>query len=144
MCEGVEYRSATFDPFLDLSLEITKAQTLTRALQHFTAEEVLDGDNRYRCPKNNKLVSVGQKGLWWLAATWGSVLLACCESARWSASHQDRQHRASVVSLTVCCSKLALCWLCISVRMSEGFWACCAFCRSGRTSASASRTRPTC
>jgi hypothetical protein len=59
VCEGVEYRSATFDPFLDLSLEITKANTLTRALQHFTAEEVLDGDNRYRCPKNNKLVSVG-------------------------------------------------------------------------------------
>lgn len=57
VCEGVEYRSATFDPFLDLSLEITKANTLTRALQHFTAEEVLDGDNRYRCPKNNKLVS---------------------------------------------------------------------------------------
>lgn len=60
VCEGVEYRSATFDPFLDLSLEITKANNLTRALQHFTAEEVLDGDNRYRCPKNNKLVSAGR------------------------------------------------------------------------------------
>jgi ubiquitin carboxyl-terminal hydrolase 36/42 len=57
VCEGVEYRSSTFDPFLDLSLEITKANNLNRALQHFTAEEVLDGDNRYRCPKNNKLVS---------------------------------------------------------------------------------------
>jgi ubiquitin carboxyl-terminal hydrolase 36/42 len=57
VCEGVDYRSATFDPFLDLSLEITKANSLARALQHFTAEEVLDGDNRYRCPKNNKLVS---------------------------------------------------------------------------------------
>lgn len=62
VCEGVEYRSATFDPFLDLSLEITKANNLARALQHFTAEEVLDGDNRYRCPKNNKLVSFGLEG----------------------------------------------------------------------------------
>lgn len=58
VCEGVDYTSATFDPFLDLSLEINKASSLSRALQHFTAEEVLDGDNRYRCPKNNKLVSV--------------------------------------------------------------------------------------
>jgi ubiquitin carboxyl-terminal hydrolase 36/42 len=55
-CDGVDYTSSTFDPFLDLSLEITKAHSLTRALQHFTAAEVLDGDNKYRCPKNNKLV----------------------------------------------------------------------------------------
>lgn len=57
-CEGVDYTSSTFDPFLDLSLEINKASSLTRALQHFTAAEVLDGDNRYRCPKNNQLVGV--------------------------------------------------------------------------------------
>jgi ubiquitin C-terminal hydrolase len=59
-CEGVDYTSSTFDPFLDLSLEITKAHSLTRALQHFTAAEVLDGDNKYRCPKNNKLVRAQQ------------------------------------------------------------------------------------
>ncbi|KAI8462774.1 MAG: hypothetical protein J3K34DRAFT_372984 [Monoraphidium minutum] len=55
-CEGVDYESSTYDPFLDLSLEINQASTLQRALQHFTAAEVLDGDNRYRCPKNGKLV----------------------------------------------------------------------------------------
>jgi len=41
---------------MDLSLEINRAKTVTRALQHFTAKETLDGDNKYRCPKNNKLV----------------------------------------------------------------------------------------
>lgn len=55
-CEGVAYESSTYDPFLDLSLEINKAPDITKALQRFTAGEVLDGPNRYRCPKNNKLV----------------------------------------------------------------------------------------
>ncbi|MEW5319842.1 MAG: hypothetical protein WDW38_010967 [Sanguina aurantia] len=54
-CEGVDYQSNTYDPFLDLSLEINRAQTLTKALQLFTAAEVLDGANKYRCPTNNKL-----------------------------------------------------------------------------------------
>jgi hypothetical protein len=60
ICEGVDYTSSTFDPFLDLSLEINKANSLSRALQHFTAAEVLDGDNMYRCPVNNKLVSTAK------------------------------------------------------------------------------------
>lgn len=50
--------STVFEPFLDLSLEINRAPTIQRALVAFTAPETLDGDNRYRCPKNNKLVSV--------------------------------------------------------------------------------------
>lgn len=33
-----------------------QAATLQAALQHFTAAEVLDGANRYRCPKNGELV----------------------------------------------------------------------------------------
>lgn len=56
VCEGVDYTSSTYDPFMDLSLEITHAQTLTSALRHFTKSEVLDGANRYRCPKNKQLV----------------------------------------------------------------------------------------
>ena len=55
-CTGVDYESSTYEDFMDLSLEITRAKTVMRALQHFTAKEVLDGDNKYRCPKNNKLV----------------------------------------------------------------------------------------
>ena len=48
--------SRTYEPFLDLSLEINRASTVDRALAAFTAAEVLDGANKYRCPKNNKLV----------------------------------------------------------------------------------------
>jgi len=33
-----------------------QAATLSCALRHFTAPEVLDGDNRYRCPANGELV----------------------------------------------------------------------------------------
>jgi hypothetical protein len=42
----VQYTSSTYDPFLDLSLEISRASTLHSALEHFTAGEILDGDNR--------------------------------------------------------------------------------------------------
>jgi ubiquitin carboxyl-terminal hydrolase 36/42 len=55
-CEGVNYVSNTYDPFLDLSLEINRASTLQRALAHFTAPEVLDGDNKYRW--------AGRQGVW--------------------------------------------------------------------------------
>ncbi len=59
MCEGVDFESSKIDPFLDLSLEVNHASSVLRALQHFTAREVLDGSNKYRCPKNNKLVRGG-------------------------------------------------------------------------------------
>ena len=49
-CTECKYESNTFDPFLDLSLEITNARSVQRALQHFTEKEVLDGANKYRCP----------------------------------------------------------------------------------------------
>ena len=42
--------SNKFDPFLDLSLEIVKADSLHKALAHFTAKEQLDGGARqYQC-----------------------------------------------------------------------------------------------
>uniref|UniRef100_A0A1D1Y4Y7 Ubiquitin carboxyl-terminal hydrolase 23 n=2 Tax=Anthurium amnicola TaxID=1678845 RepID=A0A1D1Y4Y7_9ARAE len=49
-CMQCSYCSNKFDPFLDLSLEIVKADTLCKALSHFTAEEQLDGGERqYQC-----------------------------------------------------------------------------------------------
>lgn len=38
--------SNTYDPFLDLSLEITRAASVEKALARFCAVEVLDGDNK--------------------------------------------------------------------------------------------------
>ena len=45
------FASSTYDPFLDLSLEINRAASLEGALRRFTEAEVLDGDNRYRLPQ---------------------------------------------------------------------------------------------
>lgn len=55
-CTQCDYESNTYDPFLDLSLEISRAHSVQRALQRFTAGEVLDGQNSYKCPKQNKMV----------------------------------------------------------------------------------------
>ncbi|XP_015627622.1 ubiquitin carboxyl-terminal hydrolase 23 isoform X1 [Oryza sativa Japonica Group] len=49
-CTTCSHCSNKFDPFLDLSLEIANAATLVKALQHFTAEELLDGgEKQYNC-----------------------------------------------------------------------------------------------
>eukprot|EP00892_Ulva_mutabilis_P001959 jgi/Ulvmu1/11764/UM008_0178.1 len=55
-CVGVEYESSQYEPFLDLSLEIFRCKSLHQALEHYTAKAVLDGNNKYRCPLNDKLV----------------------------------------------------------------------------------------
>ena len=55
------YVSNTFDPFLDLSLEISRASTLTKALQRFTAVETLDGNNKYKCEECRALVKASKR-----------------------------------------------------------------------------------
>ncbi|KAF8393036.1 hypothetical protein HHK36_021277 [Tetracentron sinense] len=51
-CMQCSYCSNTYDPFLDLSLEIVKADSLHKALTHFTANEQLDGGERqYQCQR---------------------------------------------------------------------------------------------
>ncbi|KAJ8478316.1 hypothetical protein OPV22_022043 [Ensete ventricosum] len=50
MCMQCSYSSNKFDPFLDLSLEIAKVDSLWKALNYFTAVEQLDGGERqYQC-----------------------------------------------------------------------------------------------
>ncbi|KAK1403618.1 Ubiquitin carboxyl-terminal hydrolase [Heracleum sosnowskyi] len=49
-CTQCSFSSNKFDPFIDLSLEIIKADSLCRALAHFTAKEQLDGgEKQYNC-----------------------------------------------------------------------------------------------
>ncbi|KAI5083066.1 hypothetical protein GOP47_0002809 [Adiantum capillus-veneris] len=55
-CTQCSYCSNKYDPFLDLSLEVARADSLHKALAHFTAIEVLDGDNKYHCSKCNTKV----------------------------------------------------------------------------------------
>lgn len=50
-CTQCSHSSNTYDPFLDLSLDIVKAESLLKALARFTAIEVLDGNNKYHCSK---------------------------------------------------------------------------------------------
>ncbi|KAH9310575.1 hypothetical protein KI387_025610, partial [Taxus chinensis] len=49
-CTQCSHCSDKFDPFLDLSLEIVRADSLLKALLHYTAVEQLDGGmRRYQC-----------------------------------------------------------------------------------------------
>ncbi|CAE6246580.1 unnamed protein product [Arabidopsis arenosa] len=51
-CEQCSHCSNKFDPFLDLSLDISKADSLQRALSRFTAVEFLDdGAKVYQCER---------------------------------------------------------------------------------------------
>lgn len=55
-CSSCGHASNTYDPFLDISLEINRVASVEEALEGFTRPEYLDGDNRYKCPKENTMV----------------------------------------------------------------------------------------
>lgn len=55
-CTVCSHSSNTYDPFLDLSLDIVRTESLTKALSRFTAVEELDGENKYRCAHCKKKV----------------------------------------------------------------------------------------
>lgn len=57
-CQQCGYESNTIDPVLDISLEIKSKHihSIQSALSHFCAPEILDGDNKYKCPRCNKKV----------------------------------------------------------------------------------------
>ncbi|XP_004288715.1 PREDICTED: ubiquitin carboxyl-terminal hydrolase 23 isoform X1 [Fragaria vesca subsp. vesca] len=61
-CLQCSYCSDKLDPFLDLSLEIVKANSLNKALVNFTSEEQLDGGERqYQCQKCNHKVRASKQ-----------------------------------------------------------------------------------
>lgn len=50
-CNSCGYKSNTYDPFLDLALEVSKRHidSLQAAFAEFTKMEKLDSDNRWKC-----------------------------------------------------------------------------------------------
>ena len=50
-CTRCDYKSNTYDPFLDLSLEVSKhsCNSVMDALRDFTRKEKLDNENRWKC-----------------------------------------------------------------------------------------------
>ncbi|KAM3269998.1 ubiquitin carboxyl-terminal hydrolase 23 [Capsicum chacoense] len=61
-CMQCKFCSDKFDPFLDLSLEILKADSLYKALGHFTAGELLDGGQRqYQCQQCKQKVKATKR-----------------------------------------------------------------------------------
>uniref|UniRef100_A0A8C1HTK4 Ubiquitin carboxyl-terminal hydrolase n=1 Tax=Cyprinus carpio carpio TaxID=630221 RepID=A0A8C1HTK4_CYPCA len=60
-CLNCKAVSDTFDPFLDISLEIKTAQTLSKAFEQFVKPEQLDGDNAYKCSLCKKMVTASKR-----------------------------------------------------------------------------------
>lgn len=57
-CKGV---SDTFDPYLDITLEIKAAPSVNKALEQFVKPEQLDGENSYKCSKCKKMVPASKR-----------------------------------------------------------------------------------
>ncbi|GFO38740.1 ubiquitin carboxyl-terminal hydrolase 36 [Plakobranchus ocellatus] len=51
ICLRCQAKSNTFDPFMDLSLDIKGVNTVEEALTKFVKPETLDQENAYKCPK---------------------------------------------------------------------------------------------
>eukprot|EP00899_Mesostigma_viride_P008247 jgi/Mesvir1/17423/Mv08705-RA.2 len=60
-CHACGYCSNTYDPALDLSLEIHQVPSVARALGRFTQVEVLSGSNRYKCSRCQKAVRADKR-----------------------------------------------------------------------------------
>ncbi|KAM6050325.1 ubiquitin carboxyl-terminal hydrolase 36 [Chlamydotis macqueenii] len=58
LCKSV---SDTYDPYLDLALEIKQAANIVRALEQFVRPDVLGGENAYMCAKCKKKVTASKR-----------------------------------------------------------------------------------
>ena len=56
-CTNCNRNSDTFDPFMDISLELSACNTLQDCLKKFTSVEVLQGANAYKCKGCDKKVT---------------------------------------------------------------------------------------
>mgnify|MGYP002142120631 CR=1 FL=1 len=55
ICATCKHASRTFDPFLDLSLEVKQCDSIDAALKLFVQPEILTRGNRYRCEACHRL-----------------------------------------------------------------------------------------
>ncbi|KAF6728405.1 Ubiquitin carboxyl-terminal hydrolase 42 [Oryzias melastigma] len=60
-CLSCKAVSDTFDPFLDITLEIKMAPSVSKALEQFVKPEQLDGENAYKCTKCKKMVTASKR-----------------------------------------------------------------------------------
>uniref|UniRef100_H3D5R5 Ubiquitin carboxyl-terminal hydrolase n=1 Tax=Tetraodon nigroviridis TaxID=99883 RepID=H3D5R5_TETNG len=60
-CLNCKAVSDTFDPFLDIPLEIKTAPSVSKALEQFVKPEQLDGENAYKCTKCKKMVTASKR-----------------------------------------------------------------------------------
>uniref|UniRef100_A0A8D3AE21 Ubiquitin specific peptidase 42 n=1 Tax=Scophthalmus maximus TaxID=52904 RepID=A0A8D3AE21_SCOMX len=60
-CLNCKAVSDTFDPFLDITLEIKTAPSISKALEQFVKPEQLDGENAYKCTKCKKMVTASKR-----------------------------------------------------------------------------------
>ncbi|NWX13210.1 UBP36 hydrolase, partial [Aegotheles bennettii] len=60
-CSVCKTVSDTYDPFLDLALEIRHAANIVRALELFVRPDVLGGDNAYMCARCKKKVTASKR-----------------------------------------------------------------------------------
>lgn len=50
-CMSCKHNSDTFDSFMDLSLDVSRADSLREAFQAFVKVDMLQGANKYKCEK---------------------------------------------------------------------------------------------
>ncbi|KAL2078194.1 hypothetical protein ACEWY4_025879 [Coilia grayii] len=60
-CLNCKAVSDTFDPYLDVALDIKTAPTISKALEQFVKPEQLDGENAYKCTKCKKMVPASKR-----------------------------------------------------------------------------------
>uniref|UniRef100_A0A8C5G937 Ubiquitin carboxyl-terminal hydrolase n=1 Tax=Gouania willdenowi TaxID=441366 RepID=A0A8C5G937_GOUWI len=60
-CLNCKAVSDTFDPFLDVTLDIQKASTVSEALEQFVKAEQLGGENAYKCSKCEHMVTATKR-----------------------------------------------------------------------------------
>ncbi|NXL44681.1 UBP42 hydrolase, partial [Podilymbus podiceps] len=60
-CLNCKAVSDTYEPYLDIGLDIKSVTTITKALEQYVKPEQLDGENSYKCSKCKKMVPASKR-----------------------------------------------------------------------------------